>query len=53
MNYCKFFFNSVLNLFQFNPIRTGGVFHQAGGFLAITLEVINVHSRNLVTSPKI
>ena len=37
-----------------NPIRTGGVvFHQAGGFLPITLEVINVYSRNLVTFPKL
>ena len=40
--------------FCFNPLGTGGrVFHQAGGFLLITLEVINVHSRNLVTFPKI
>ena len=31
-------------------IRTGGgVFHRARGFLLITLEVINVYSRNLVT----
>ena len=38
-----------------NPIRTGGgdVFHQARGFLSITSEVIKVHSRNLVTFPKI
>ena len=43
--------NRLSNIF--NPIRTGGVFHQAGGFLLITLEVINVHSRNLVTFPKI
>ena len=40
----------------FNLIRTGGgggggVFHQAQGFLPITLEVIKVHSRNLVTFP--
>ena len=36
-----------------NPIRTGGVFHQARGFLPITLEVIKVQSQNLVTFPKI
>ena len=35
-----------------NPIRTGGVFHQARGFLPITLEIIKVHSRNLLTFPK-
>ena len=38
----------------FNPRRTGGgVFHQARGFLPITLEVIKLHSRNLVTLRKI
>ena len=39
----------------FNPVRTGegGVFQQAQGFLPITLEVIKLHSRNLVTFPKI
>ena len=42
--------NSLNELF--NPIRTGG-FHQARGLLPITLEVINVHSRNLMTFPKI
>ena len=40
-----------------NPIRTGGgggvVFHQAGGILPITLEVMKVHNRNFVTRPKI
>ena len=43
-----------------NPIKTGGggggrgrVFHHARGFLPITLEVIKVHSRNLVTFPKL
>ena len=39
-----------------NPIRTGGgegVFHQFRGFLPITLEVIKVQSRKLVTFPKI
>ena len=30
-----------------------GVFHKAQGFWAITLEVIRVNSRNLVTFPKI
>ena len=36
---------------QVNPIRTGGggVSNQARGFLPITLEVIKLHSRNLVT----
>ena len=38
---------------EFNPIRTGGIFHQARGFLPITLEIIKVYSRNLVTFPKI
>ena len=33
-----------------NPIRTG---EGGGGFLPITLEVIKVGSRNLVTFPKI
>ena len=37
---------------DFNPMRTGGVFHQAQGFLPITLEVIKVHSPNLLTFPK-
>ena len=41
-----------------NPIRTGGgvggvVFHHAGSFLPITLEVMKVHNRNFVTLPKI
>ena len=38
-----------------NPRKTrgGDVFHQARGFLTITLEVIKVHSRNLLTFPKI
>ena len=39
-----------------NPVRTGGgggVFHQVRGLLPITLDVINVRSRNLVTFPKI
>ena len=39
-------------LFAFNPIRTGGggggVSHQARGFLPITLDVIKVHSQNVV-----
>ena len=41
---------------RFSPIRTfggGGVFHQDRGFLPITLEIIKVHSQNLVTFPKI
>ena len=40
--------------FRVNPIRTGGVFStRLEFFFPITLEVINVHSRNLVTFPKI
>ena len=31
----------------------GGVFHQARGFLPITLEAIRVRSRNLMNVPKI
>ena len=37
--------------FLVNPIRTGG-FPAGSRFLPITLEVIKVHSRNLVTFPK-
>ena len=42
-----------LNQGFLNPIRIGGggVFHQARGFLPITLEVIKIHSRTLVTFP--
>ena len=38
---------------SFNPIRTGGggVLHQTHGFLPITLEVIKIQSRNLLTFP--
>ena len=52
----KFLVNLTL-LKYVNPIRTGGggggVFHQARGFLPITLEVMKVDSRNLVTFPRI
>ena len=47
-----FKFESQVSFFNFiNPVRTGegGVFHQAPGLLTITLEVITVHSRHLVT----
>ena len=36
-----------------NPKGLRGVFHQARGFLPITLEVIKVHSQNLMNFPKI
>ena len=31
-----------------NPIRTGGVFHLFRGFLPITEEAVQLHTRNLV-----
>ena len=33
-------------------IRIGGVFHQARGFLSITLKIIKVHSPNVGTFQK-
>ena len=58
----KYFFYSKrndkgkVNFSTFNPIRTGGgggVSTRLEVFLPITFKVINLHSRNLVTFPKI